>query len=246
MLHHRTPVIDRPASITMLQHHDLPDTQVAPTFDRLTQLASRLLRAAVALVALRNEDGHCFTSLAGLAKLLPAADHLPLVHAIGQHTLALGRLLIIPDTRTHLLLKESTAMRDLGIVAYAGIPLLAPDGQVLGVFCAIDTAPRAWRAEQIAILEDLAAAVTTEIALRSEISQRRQSQEAHERLIQELSRTPANAKALKRLLPICAGCKNIRDDQGGWNKLESYFRTYADLDFTHGICPECARRLYGD
>ena len=246
MLHHRTTANDRPDPIIALHCLDLPNAPVTPAFDRLTQLASRLLGSAVALVALRNEDGHSFTSLAGLAKVLPAADHLPLVHAIRQFTLALGRPLIIPDTRTHLLVKESTAMRDLGIVAYAGIPLIAPDGQALGAFCAVDSVPRAWQAEEIAILEDLATAVTTEIALREEISHRRQSQEAHERLIQELSGTLANAKALKSLLPICAGCKNIRDDQGGWNKLENYFRTYAEVNFTHGICPECAQRLYGD
>jgi K+-sensing histidine kinase KdpD len=55
----------------------------------------------------------------------------------------------------------------------------------------------------------------------------------------------ANAKTLRGLLPICASCKKIRDDQGYWNQIERYIRDRSDADFTHGICPECACRMYG-
>lgn len=49
---------------------------------------------------------------------------------------------------------------------------------------------------------------------------------------------------LKGILPICASCKKIRDDQGYWNEVESYIRDHSDADFSHGICPECAQKLY--
>ena len=51
-------------------------------------------------------------------------------------------------------------------------------------------------------------------------------------------------KVLSGLLPICASCKKIRDDKGYWNQLELYIKAHSDADFTHGICPECARKLY--
>ena len=51
---------------------------------------------------------------------------------------------------------------------------------------------------------------------------------------------------LKRILPICAHCKRIRNDQEYWQGVENYFEEHLDLDFSHGICPECAKKLYGD
>lgn len=49
---------------------------------------------------------------------------------------------------------------------------------------------------------------------------------------------------LRRLIPICANCKKIRNEQEYWDNLETYFKTHLDMDFTHGICPECITRLY--
>jgi len=51
---------------------------------------------------------------------------------------------------------------------------------------------------------------------------------------------------LKGLLPICSGCKNIRDDKGYWNQIESYFRDHSEVEFSHSICPDCAKKLYPD
>lgn len=51
-------------------------------------------------------------------------------------------------------------------------------------------------------------------------------------------------KELSGLLPICASCNKIRDDTGYWNRLENYLRRHADVDFSHGICPDCIRKLY--
>ncbi len=53
-------------------------------------------------------------------------------------------------------------------------------------------------------------------------------------------------KKLSGLLPICSSCKKIRDDRGYWNQLESYIENHSEAEFSHGICPECAKRLYPD
>ena len=49
---------------------------------------------------------------------------------------------------------------------------------------------------------------------------------------------------LKKLIPICASCKKIRDDKNYWNEVEEYFSEVADVDFSHGICPDCFKKLY--
>lgn len=71
-------------------------------------------------------------------------------------------------------------------------------------------------------------------------------QEERERLIQQLQTALAQVKTLSGLLPICASCKKIRDDQGYWNQVEIYIRDRSDAHFTHSICPECVQKLYPD
>jgi hypothetical protein len=61
----------------------------------------------------------------------------------------------------------------------------------------------------------------------------------------ERERALSEVRLLGRLLPVCASCKNIRDDAGYWRQVEDYFQEHAGAEFTHGICPECSVRLYG-
>lgn len=67
-----------------------------------------------------------------------------------------------------------------------------------------------------------------------------------DRLIEELKKALAQVKALSGLLPICSNCKKIRDDKGYWRQLEAYIRDHSEAEFTHGICPDCMKLLYGD
>jgi PAS domain S-box-containing protein len=53
-------------------------------------------------------------------------------------------------------------------------------------------------------------------------------------------------KRLRGMLPICSSCKNIRDDKGYWNQIEVYIKEHSDAEFSHGICPECIKKLYPD
>jgi DNA-binding NtrC family response regulator len=66
-----------------------------------------------------------------------------------------------------------------------------------------------------------------------------------DRLIHELRTALADVKMLRGILPICAACKQVRDDSGAWQQIESYVREHSEADFSHGICPACAERLYG-
>jgi PAS domain S-box-containing protein len=77
-----------------------------------------------------------------------------------------------------------------------------------------------------------------------DISRRKRIEAEREELIGELQAALEKVKQLSGLLPICASCKNIRDDNGYWNQIESYIRDHSEADFSHGLCPECAKRLY--
>ncbi len=70
---------------------------------------------------------------------------------------------------------------------------------------------------------------------------------AEDELLQEkekLQESLHNIRALSGLLSICASCKKIRDDKGYWNQIESYVRDHSEAEFSHGICPECTKKLY--
>lgn len=79
-----------------------------------------------------------------------------------------------------------------------------------------------------------------------DITQRIKIQHERERLLLELQKNRATLDTLSGLIPICSQCKKIRDDKGYWNQLESYIHNHTGVDFSHGICPECAKKLYPD
>ena len=83
-------------------------------------------------------------------------------------------------------------------------------------------------------------------ALSQEIATRRAAEEEKERLITELTDALAQVKTLSGLLPICSSCRQIRDPEGKWSRVEEYIQARTDAEFTHGICPKCAKRLYPD
>jgi PAS domain S-box-containing protein len=77
------------------------------------------------------------------------------------------------------------------------------------------------------------------------LKQRRMDRD-REKLIKELKYAIAEIKTLSGLLPICSSCKKIRDDKGYWNQIESYISSHSEAEFTHGICPDCAEKMYQD
>lgn len=62
----------------------------------------------------------------------------------------------------------------------------------------------------------------------------------------DLEKALAEVKTLSGLLPICSTCKKIRDDKGYWNQIETYISNHSEADFSHSVCPECAKKLYPD
>ena len=77
-----------------------------------------------------------------------------------------------------------------------------------------------------------------------DITDRKQTEAERDRLIQELQSALASVKSLSGLLPICAGCKKIRDDQGYWNQVDSYIQKHSEVTFSHGLCPDCIKTYF--
>jgi PAS domain S-box-containing protein len=78
-----------------------------------------------------------------------------------------------------------------------------------------------------------------------DITFRKQVEEERRKLIHDLQDALAKIRRLRGLLPICSSCKKIRDDKGYWNQLETYILEHSEAEFTHGLCPDCMKNLYG-
>lgn len=156
-----------PVRLEALRSVRLLDTPAEEAYDRLTRLAMNLLNAPIAQVSLIDEDRQFFKSAYGIDEPWASARETPLSHSICQHAVDGREPLVIEDARTHPLVCDSLAIRDLNVVAYVGIPLIMSTGQALGTLCVIDHKPRAWTGEQIETLKTLAAAVLAQIELRA-------------------------------------------------------------------------------
>jgi hypothetical protein len=77
-----------------------------------------------------------------------------------------------------------------------------------------------------------------------DISRRKRLEQEKDRLVQKLQAALEKVKTLRGLIPICAGCKKIRNDKGFWQQVEAYFEDHSEVEFSHGLCPECIERLY--
>jgi PAS domain S-box-containing protein len=155
-----------PRRLEVLRETGLLDSGAEEGFDRLTRLATRILGVPVALVTLVDENRQFFKSCVGLPLPWATARETPLSHSFCQYTVMTGEPLIVEDAREHPELRLNGAVPDLGVIAYAGIPLITTTGERLGTFCAIDGAPHQWSEDELGILRDLAAAAATEIELR--------------------------------------------------------------------------------
>jgi PAS domain S-box-containing protein len=84
------------------------------------------------------------------------------------------------------------------------------------------------------------------LTVMADITERNRAEAERRKTIEELSKALSEIRTLRGILPICANCKKIRDDKGYWERVESYISRHTEAQFTHGICPECAKTFYSE
>jgi PAS domain S-box-containing protein len=101
-----------------------------------------------------------------------------------------------------------------------------------------------WLGQNVRTIFDRTGRIDGFEAVARDITERKTLERDRERLIAELKEALARVKELRGLLPICSGCKMVRDDQGYWTQIESYIRAHTNAEFTHGLCPNCLAHYY--
>jgi serine phosphatase RsbU (regulator of sigma subunit) len=136
-----------------------------PGMERFARLVADTLGVPVALVSLVEADRQVFPGQVGLPEPW-ASSPLALAHPLCQRVAATGSALVLADARQYEQARGSATISEMGMIAYAGMPLTDSEGHVLGALSAIDTQPRAWTPRELARLADLAAACCAELRLR--------------------------------------------------------------------------------
>lgn len=150
-----------PGRIAALRRAGIDDDP-SEVLDWLTTLTTRVLGAPVALVSLVDRDRQVFRSASGLD-----VPQTPLSHSFCKHVVARETVFLVRDANADPLVAGNLAIESLGVVAYAGVPLVDRDGYTLGSFCAIDHVPREWTQEEVDLLYGLATVATAELERRS-------------------------------------------------------------------------------
>ncbi len=105
---------------------------------------------------------------------------------------------------------------------------------------------RRWLDVRIDPVRDRWGAAAGRLVVARDVTVEKELEDERERLIDELQEALRKVSQLEALLPICASCRKVRDDKGYWGHVEEYFSSRAPVEFTHGICPDCATMLYPD
>jgi GAF domain-containing protein len=129
-------------------------------------MVRRAIDVPVALVTIIEPARQVFIGAEGLQEPWQSRRETPLSHSFCQYVVKDATALIVNDARRDPVVRDNLAIQDLGVVAYAGYPISDASGTVIGSLCAIDGAPRQWRADELAALEDIAATCSTEMTLR--------------------------------------------------------------------------------
>jgi formate hydrogenlyase transcriptional activator len=158
-------IIGSEARLEALRQTSLLDSPPEEAFDRLTRLATAVLRVPAALVSLVDGDRQFFKSQSGLAEPLASSRQTPLTHSFCKHVVGSQEPLVVTDARQEPVLAGYAPFSPLEVIAYAGIPLVTSEGHALGTFCVVDSRPRKWTEEEISILRILATSTMSQIEL---------------------------------------------------------------------------------
>ncbi|HYD54016.1 MAG TPA: GAF domain-containing protein, partial [Gemmatimonadaceae bacterium] len=157
-----------PGRLAALHASGLLDAPPAEILERLTAAASCLLAVPVLLVSLVDDHRQWFAGMAGLTDWPARTRQTPLSYSFCQHVVTARAPLVVRDATEHLLVRDNLAVVELGVRAYAGVPLTTTQGLTLGAFCAADLAPHDWQEREIELLRELARVAMTEIERRIE------------------------------------------------------------------------------
>jgi GAF domain len=152
-----------PGRLSALRRTGLLDRPIDPVLERLTGLVAKVLRVPVVLISLVEPGRQFFATHCGLPEPWNSRRQTALSHSFCQHVVTSRQPFVVSDARQHPTVRDNLAIRDLNVIAYAGVPLVTPEDEVLGSLCAIDNEPRVWSSNELELLRDFAASTMAHV-----------------------------------------------------------------------------------
>lgn len=152
----RAEQLSEPGRLTALRRTGLLDRATDPGLESLAALTAKTLHAPIALITLVEPERQFFAAQQGLPEPWRSRRQTPLSHSFCQEVVLAQEPLVVEDGRQDPHLRGNAAIADLGVVAYAGLPLSDEQGHVLGALCAIHPSPHRWEEAELELLGDLA------------------------------------------------------------------------------------------
>jgi hypothetical protein len=159
-------VLGRPARLRALERANLLDTPPEEPFDCLARFTAQLLDVPVVLMSILDRNRQFFKAQVGLPAPVSTTRQTPLTHSFCQWVVTADDELVVEDVRRHLVLSANRATIEMGVVAYAGVPLRADADETIGSFCAVDMKPHRWDPKELRALRDAASVAQGVAALR--------------------------------------------------------------------------------
>jgi GAF domain-containing protein len=152
-----------------------------------------------------------------------------------ETVLKTNKSLLVPDALSDPDWKDNPDVK-LNMISYLGFPILLPDGTPFGTLCILDRKHNKYSGAIYSLLDNFRNVVQSHLAL---LYLNAVLGEKNASLMEYLD----ELQSLRGLIPICAQCKKIKDSDGYWNSIEKYLINHPEADFTHGYCPECAKKI---
>jgi GAF domain-containing protein len=144
--------------------------------------------------------------------------------------------LLVPNALADANWKDNPDIK-LGMISYLGFPILLPDGKPFGTICVLDNKQNQYSENVEKLMQNFRNLLQSHL---ESIYMNQVLGDKNKRLTDYLM----ELQALRGIVPICANCKSIRDAQDNWHPIEHYLIKHPEANFSHGICPKCAKKLY--
>jgi len=167
-----------------------------------------------------------------------AKEHLKDSGLYCETVLKTNKLLLVQNALSDEHWKNNPDIK-LNMISYLGFPITLPDKTPFGTICVLDNKENSYSQLYITLIQNFRNIIETDLELlyANYLLGEKNKQ---------LSDYIFEIQTLRKILPICANCKKVRDDKGYWNQLEEYFSKHSDIQFSHGLCENCEEKLYGN
>jgi GAF domain-containing protein len=209
-----------------LRNYHTLDSAPEREFDDFVKLASHICGVPLATLTFVEGNRQWFKGEISVEK-----SETPPEDSFCAHAILSSDLMLVEDATADPRFADSPLVTGEPHIRFcAGAPLVDAEKNSLGALCVLDREPRSLSDEQKKALEALARLVVSQVELR--------------RVSHALAEALHDVRTLQGLLPICAHCHGIRNDEGYWEKVEEYLGNRTEAELSHGICPKCFQKRY--